>query len=79
MKISHEEPKVRNDSTIGGMKPGQYGIDKNVRYYYRTLYSAACLNDVGASFCMRTIEQMDQNNTPITILPKGTIIKIEVE
>ena len=81
MKVIHVEPLPKEsefgDCTIAQMEAGDLGITESGNYFYRTGYSAICLNNPGSSYSGS--ESVSKAHYRVRLLPKGTKVMLEVE
>lgn len=75
MKVKVNEPPTEIGVTIATMLPGSLGITERGKIYLRTYDTTCCLNDFGASYS----SGINSVREAVRLLPKGTVVQIEVE
>ncbi len=72
--ITHEMPEQIKKVDLYHMTVGQIGLTKDGKYFLRTTYTAACLNETGSTYS----SLQKETAVYVRILPPGTKITIEV-
>ena len=76
LKVTIKENTQPTKVTLGEMPVGSVGVDVKGNIYLRTNETATCVNNIDETF---PSVRASKTSLEVTLLPKGSIITLEVQ